>query len=98
VLDWMSSFGHRGIHLVAKGYGSVPAAFAALLHDSVTRVTLQKSPTSYADLASSEIYKWPPSSFVPGVLERFDLTDVYRELAEKKLKLLEPCGTGGPNA
>jgi dienelactone hydrolase len=97
VLDWIGSFGHSGIHLVAKGYGAVPAAFAALLHDTVARVTLKHAMTSYTEVASAEIYQWPPSSFVPGVLERFDLTDVYRELAAKQLKLIAPRGAEGPN-
>jgi pimeloyl-ACP methyl ester carboxylesterase len=98
VLDWISSFGHPSIHLVAKGYGAVPAAFAALLHDAVAQVTLKHGLTSYADLASAEIYKWPPSSFVPGVLQRFDLPDVYRELAAKQLKMIAPRGAEGARA
>lgn len=98
VLDFVASFGHRGIHLVGKGYGAIPAAFAGLLHGAVSQVTLKHALTSYHDIAWSEIYKWPPSSFVPGVLEHFDLTDVYRELAAKQLKLIAARGPEGPAA
>lgn len=92
MLDWVRSFGHRDIHLVAAGYGALPAAFAALLHDGVAQVTLKNALTSYEDLASTDIYKWPLSAMLPGVLQRFDLPDVYRELAAKKLQLVEPWG------
>jgi hypothetical protein len=46
-------------------------------------------------VAESEVYGWPLSSFVPGVLERFDLPDCYQALAAKKLRQVEPRGAGG---
>src|SRR5581483_3257656 len=84
VLDWLASFGHRKVHLAARGWGTLPATFAALLAGPVARVTLKSSLPSYAGLAESEEYDWPLSSFVPGVLARFDLPDCYRELEKTK--------------
>ncbi len=84
--------GHREIHLVAKGYGAIPAALAALLHPEVKQVTLKHALTSFQDLASCDVYKWPLSSMVRGVLTHFDLPDVYRALAAKGLKQIEPIG------
>lgn len=93
VLDWMAASGHKEVHLVAKGWGTIPATFAALLSPLVTRVTLKNSLTSYAEVAESENYKWPLSCLLPGVLRRFDLPDCYRELAAAKtLKQIEPWG------
>ena len=92
MLDWLRDIGHAEIHLIAKGFGTIPAAFAALLHDAVAQVTLKHAPTSYHDIATADIYKWPLSSFVPGVLKRLDLPDVYRELASKQLRLIQPWG------
>lgn len=91
-IDWLLSFGHRDVHLIGKGYGSLPAAFAALLHPRVAQVTLKNAPKSYTDIVNAELYKWPLSSFVPGVLKHFDLPDVYRELGAKRLRLIEPWG------
>ena len=52
---------------------------------------------SYRDLAESESYRWPLSSFVPGVLEKFDLPDCYRALQGKALRQIEPWGANsGP--
>jgi dienelactone hydrolase len=97
VLDWLAGFGHAEVHLAAKGWGTIPAAFAAVLSDAVTAVTLKHALTSYAEVAGAEEYAWPLSTFVPGVLAAFDLPDCYRTLAGKKLRQLDPRGpTGGP--
>src|SRR5205814_10307751 len=75
VLEWLRDVGHREVHLVAKGWGTIPATFAAVLSDLVKRVTLKNALTSYEDIARSELYGWPLSSVVPGVLSAFDLPD-----------------------
>ncbi len=93
VLDWLKSFGHGEVHLVGKGWGSLPATFAAVLADPfVAQVTLKNALTSYRDIAESETYAWPLSSFVPGILQRFDLPDCYRFLASRNLRQIEPWG------
>jgi len=92
VLDWLNDCGHRQVHLAGKGWGAIPATFAALLSDRVVQLTLKNALTSYADVAESEDYNWPLSSFLPGVLEKFDLPDCYRALGEKKLRQIEPWG------
>jgi dienelactone hydrolase len=92
VLDWLQNFGHRQVHLAAKGWGAISATFAAVLHDGVARVTLKNALTSYRDIAESETYDWPLSAFVPGVLARFDLPDCYEALRPKKLRQIEPRG------
>jgi hypothetical protein len=81
--------------LAGKGWGAVPATFAALLCDAVVRVTLENALTSYRAVAEAESYAWPLSSFVPGVLEAFDLPDCYRALEAKKLRQIDPWGPGG---
>lgn len=93
VLDWLTSIGHREIHIAAKGWGTLPAVFAAVISKSVVQVTLKQAPSSYAAIAESEDYNWPLSSFAPGVLRVFDLPDCYRVLTEKKgLKLIDSQG------
>jgi len=90
VLEWMRSNGHEEIHLAGSGWGAIPATFAALLSDAVKQVTLKNALTSYGDIAESEEYRWPLSTFVPGVLAKFDLPDCYRALAAKQLQQVEP--------
>jgi dienelactone hydrolase len=90
VLDWLKSCGHTEIHLAAKGWGALPATFAALLSNSVAQVTLKNALTSYSSVAESERYQWPLSAFPLGVLRKFDLPDCYRVLAAKKLRQIGP--------
>ncbi len=92
VIDWLKAAGHTEVHLIAKGWGAVPSTFAALLSDEVKQVTLHNALTSYSEVAESEEYRWPLSSFVPGALKRFDLPDCYRALAAKQLEQIEPWG------
>jgi cephalosporin-C deacetylase-like acetyl esterase len=92
VLDWMNGWGHGQIHLAGKGYGALPATFAALLSAHVSRVSLKNALTSYAEVAEARDYRWPLSALLPGVLTRFDLPDCYRELKKKNLKIVEPWG------
>ncbi|MBI5383459.1 MAG: acetylxylan esterase [Verrucomicrobia bacterium] len=95
VFDWLRRCGHTEVHLAALGWGALPATFAALLSELVVQVTLKNALTSYADVAEAETYAWPLSSFLPGVLARFDLPDCYRELLAKKLRQIEPWGANG---
>jgi len=91
-LDWVADCGHQEIHLAGRGWGAVPAAFAALLHESVTQVTLKNALSSYNEIATTEDYDWPLASLPPGILVQFDLPDVYRALAGKALRQIEPWG------
>jgi dienelactone hydrolase len=93
VIDWLKAHGHEEVHLVAKGWGTIPATFAALLDEgAVTRVTLKHALSSYGDIAEAEDYTWPLSSFVPDVLKTFDLPDCYQALATKNLRMIETAG------
>ena len=96
VLQWLSESGHRSIHLAALGWGTLPATFAAVLSPQISQVTLKHALTSYADVAKTEVYRWPLSSFVPGALQSWDLPDCYQELdRSKKLRQIEPRSAGG---
>lgn len=92
VLDWLADHGYDEVYLAACGWGTLPAAFAALLSERVQRVTLKQALVSYEAIAMSEAYTWPLSSFLPGALARFDLPDVYRALEKKQLRQIEPQG------
>ncbi len=94
VLDWLASHKHTEVHLIAKGWGALPATFAALLCELVTQVTLKNALTSYSAIAEAEDYHWPLSALLPDVLTKFDLPDCYEALQAKKLRQIEPWGAG----
>jgi cephalosporin-C deacetylase-like acetyl esterase len=95
VLDWLNAWGYGQIHLAARGYGALPAAFAALLSPHVVQVTLKNALTSYAAVAEARDYRWPLSALPSGILASLDLPDCYRELKKKNLKLIDPVGAAG---
>jgi len=90
ILKWLEFYGHQEVHLVGRGWGAIPATFAALLSDLVTQVTLKNALSSYSDIAEHEEYNWPLSSLLPNVLKTFDLPDCYRDLETKNLRLVDP--------
>ncbi len=92
VIDWLMANGHTDVHIAGKGWGALPAAFASVLSDDVTRVTLKNTLTSYTAIAESETYAWPLSSLVPNVLDAFDLPDCYKALKSKQLEMIDPWG------
>jgi dienelactone hydrolase len=91
-LDFLQAQGHSEIHLAAKGWGAIPAAFAAMLFPGVVQVTLKNALTSFAAVAESAVYRWPLALLVTGVLEQFDLPDCYQALASKALRQIDPWG------
>ncbi len=93
VLDMLSEYGYRRIHLAGCGRGSLPALFAAVLDSRVKQVTLKNCLLSYQELAEDEDYAWPLSSILPNVLKTLDLPDCYRAVARKKLRAIEPWDT-----
>jgi len=92
ILDWLHGIGHNEIHLVGKGWGALPATFAAVLSDRVKQVTLKNAPTSYQEIAEAQDYAWPLSTLVPNILTAFDLPDCYQALQSKNLRQVEPWG------
>ncbi len=94
VIQLLNSAGHNEIHLAGKGWGAIPAAFAAVLSPSITQVTLKNALTSFHDLAIHEDHQWPAAVMLPNVLSHFDLPDCYAALKAKNLLQIEPWGAG----
>ncbi len=92
VLQWLNAQGIEQVHLAGKGWGALPATFAALVSDRVVQVTLKNALTSYAAIAESERYAWPLSTMLPGVLKSFDLPECYAALKTKSLRQIDPWG------
>lgn len=99
VLDWLKANGHTEIHLIGRGWGALPATFAALFSPQVKQVTLKNALTSYSDIAETEHYHWPLSTLVPNALTVFDMPDCYAELkSNKDLTQIAPWGAIGTDS
>lgn len=88
-LDLLQAEGAAKIDLVGRGQGAIIAAFAALLHEGLASVTLHNAPLSYHAMTQVPLVAWPVAGFPRGVLQHFDLPDVYRALG-RRLKLVQP--------
>jgi pimeloyl-ACP methyl ester carboxylesterase len=88
-IDLLRAEGARKIHMYGRGQGALLAAFAALLHDGVTSVTLQHAPLSYHAMTQVPLVAWPVAGFPRGVLSHFDLPDIYKALG-RRLTLVQP--------
>lgn len=89
-LDLLQSRGAKRIHLAARGLGTGPATFAAVLHPAVKQVTLTNALSSYYELTQQPVYVWPLSAMPWNVLNHFDLPDCYRALRRKHLRIVDP--------
>jgi hypothetical protein len=78
------------ITLVGRGWAGVVGAYAGALDRGVTGVAVESVPASYEEIARCEEYTQPVSLMLPGVLEDFDLTDVYAAVAPRPLLILNP--------
>ena len=78
------------VHLRGRGLGAVVCAFASLVSDFPERVTLVNGILSYREIAQSAVYRWPLSSFLPCVLEYFDLPDIFNVLERRDLRIIDP--------
>ena len=100
VLDWLEAYGYRRVHIAGRGWGSLPATFAAVLDERIRQVTLKHAPVSFTQWATTEMMSWPLSSCLPYALQTLDLPDCYAALKRKKLEIIEawdgrmePAGT-----
>lgn len=83
VVDLLASRGWKEIHLAAKGKATLAAGLAALLDERVKHVTLNQRLESWHSLAVEEHYQWPLSHMLFGVLETWDLPEVWKALESK---------------
>lgn len=97
VLDVISSLmvlrdaGYDDVSLSGRGLGAICAAFAAVLApDLYSDVTLVNAPISWTQMAKRFVFRWPQSHFVSGMLNDYDLPDIYRALEPGKIRLVSP--------
>jgi hypothetical protein len=76
--------------VAGRGWAALVAAFAGALDPETAGVAAEGAPASYAEVVRTDNYALPVSQMLPGVLQEFDLEDVYAALAPKPLLLLNP--------
>lgn len=78
------------VQLVGRGWAAEVALFAAALDPAIAGVAVEGMPASYGAIARAEFYAQPVSFFLPGVLQDFDLEDVFSAIVPRPLLVLNP--------
>ena len=83
VLSLLKAEGASDIRLHGRGQGALLAAFAAMMMDGISRVTLYDAPESYRQWLDAKLCDWPAANIPRGVLKVFDLPDLYHSLGNR---------------
>src|SRR5579859_6070650 len=78
------------VTIIGRGWAGMVALFAAATSPAVSSVVVEGTPVSFAEIARAELYNQPVSLMLPGVLQDFDLPDVFASLAPRPLLVLNP--------
>lgn len=80
VVDLLHARGWNQIHLAAQGLATLPTGLAAFLDERIAQVSLHEKLESWHSVATEEHYRWPLSHMIFGVLESWDLPEVWEVL------------------
>ncbi len=78
------------VAVLGRGSGGVLALSLAVLEPRVEKVALEGMVLSYLEIARAPLHEDLVASFVPGVLEDFDLPDLAAALAPRPLWIVDP--------
>lgn len=76
--------------VVGVGAGALIAAHAAALEPRITQLITVGGLLSYRSLLSDPLTKQPFSSLLPGVVEAYDVRDLYASLAPRRTLVINP--------
>ncbi|MCX6594863.1 MAG: alpha/beta fold hydrolase [Acidobacteria bacterium] len=85
-----SRIGDRRIGLLAKGTLGPAASFAAALDPGFGQLVVERGVLSYGAIVNAAVHENQTSAVVPGILKQFDLPDVLRTLAPRRVTLVSP--------
>ncbi|MBR2425195.1 MAG: acetylxylan esterase [Lentisphaeria bacterium] len=84
-VELLAANGYQEITLEGHGLGTIPALFAAVLSDKVSKVKLTDGIDSYADIIRAEMTVFPLSCMVPDFMKYTDLPQLRALIADKLL-------------
>ena len=79
----MKHNGHGKIDMVARGQGTIPALFAALLSDDIGDITLLQVPESFDSMLRTRVLYIPQSVMPWGVLKFTDIPELVEAVGAK---------------
>jgi len=80
----------KRIYVWARGVSAIYAALAATLEESVTGLVLEEPLLTFEQVVTTKVPAYRHEIILPGVLEQFDLPQVYQALYPRKVALINP--------
>ncbi len=92
ILRWLSQgeVGASHVHIWAQGVTATCASIAAALDDTVSSLVLEEPLLSLESVVTTRVPTYRNDILVPGVLENFDLMQVYHSLCPNRVTLINP--------
>ena len=92
ILRWLPEpqVGADGVHIWAQGVTALCASIAATMDDTVSSLVLEEPLLSFESVVTVEVPTYRNDILVPGILESFDLPQVYQAGCPKKVILINP--------
>lgn len=82
--------GSTGIRLWGSGMGSLYGAFAGVLDEDISSFILEEPLISFESLVEVTIPQYGTEIIIPGILEHFDMTNIYQALCPRPVTLINP--------
>lgn len=99
VIKWIENdLKESNIIYWGTGMGSVYGAFAGVLSDNVSGFILEEPLISFESIVNSEKPGYDHEILLPGILENFDMQQVYQAICPKPVFVLNPLSGDKKNA
>lgn len=92
IVKWLSQQnpGSTRILVWAEGISAIYAVLAATLEQAITGMVLEKPLLAFEEIVTSKVPTYRHEVIIPGILEKFDLPDVYQALCPISIILVNP--------
>lgn len=91
----LDASGMKKVHLVAVGTAGPIALHAAALDERIQELTLEKSLASWSSILETKVSHDQLANVVPGALRHYDLPDLVKLIAPRKVVIREPVDALG---
>ena len=85
-----SEDGGKKIYVWATGISAIYSSLAATGTDGITAIVLEEPLLTFEQIVSTKVPAYRHEIILPGVLEQFDLPQVYRALCPMKVAVINP--------
>jgi hypothetical protein len=91
-IKWLkeSEIKAQNIKLWGKGMGALYGAITGVLCDGISELVLEEPLISFESVVQVKVPGYRNEVMLPGILEKFDMTQVYLALSPRPVTLLNP--------